>query len=186
MNDITNQTIEKAANGDIDAFELIYRKCCSFVHNVAFRIVTTQDDAEEVTQEVFISVYRNLKNFRFNASFKTWIYRITINTAVNLSKKWDRNRRREVSFDESEMAVAGRSGTDASVEKQDQDAYIASLLNQLNEDQKVCLILRSIEGLSYAEIADVLNININTVRTRIKRGREKLLNFKKEVMNNEV
>ena len=74
MQDIPKDVLIKAAEGDIKAFEHIYRVTSGFVYSVAFRITQNTQEAEEVTQDVFLKIHKNLKNFRFRASFKTWIY----------------------------------------------------------------------------------------------------------------
>ena len=73
--------------GDISAFEAIYRKYASFVYNVAYRITPLKEDAQEITQEVFITVHRQLAGFQFKSAFKTWLYRVTVNCALNMLKK---------------------------------------------------------------------------------------------------
>ena len=82
MNNITENTIIKASEGSMEDFERIYKEYSGFVYNVAFRVVNNMDEAQEVTQEVFLIVYRKLKSFQFKSSFKTWIYRITVNLAI--------------------------------------------------------------------------------------------------------
>jgi len=107
MQDITGNIIIRASEGDIDAFEMIYREYLDFVSNVAFRVVNTREDAEEVTQEVFLNIYRQLKYFRFESSLKTWIYRITVNTAINYSKKESKHQYEIAGY----MEVSGRVNT---------------------------------------------------------------------------
>ena len=84
MQDIAKEIITSAAGGDIDAFERIYKVYSSYVNTIAFRIVGNREDAEEVTQDVFVRVYRSLARFEFKSSFKTWIYRIATNSAINV------------------------------------------------------------------------------------------------------
>ena len=94
MQDIPKETLIKAQEGDLESFENIYKETSGFVYNVAFRIVNNKQDAEEVVQDVFLNIYHNLKNFRFQSSFKTWAYRITVNCAINYVKKTGRERNR--------------------------------------------------------------------------------------------
>lgn len=184
MQDIQNEVLIKAAQGDLESFELIYRAAASFVYNVAYRIVYNREDAEELTQEVFLNIYRNLKNFRFQSSFKTWVYRITANCAINYSKKMSRERNRKKEYYENlnpwHLLAASRANSESHKEA------IDLLLKTLNPDQRMCIVLRNIEGLSYRQIADTLKIGINTVRSRLKRAREKLLSMRREVIKNEL
>ncbi len=181
MQDITEDILTEAARGDLKAFETVYKASSSFVYNVAFRVVGNKEDAQEVTQEVFLTVYNKLKEFRFESSFKTWVYRITVNHAINMAKKTARTRNKTTVYNEQMEPLALPSDIEAKVEKEYNDEIIEDLLNAVNLDQRACIVLRNIEGLSYEEIAKSLNININTVRSRLKRAREKLLAVRKQV-----
>src|SRR5579863_533148 len=90
MQDISKDTLIKASQGDMQAFEDVYKASSSFVYNVAFRVVNNREDALEVSQEVFMIIHDKLKTFRFESSFKTWVYRITANYAINFAKKSSR------------------------------------------------------------------------------------------------
>jgi len=191
LEDISRDIVMRASRGDREAFEIIYRATSDFVYRTALRITNNRDDAEDVTQDVFIKIYQNLKNFRFRSSFKTWAYRITVNAAINtckgISKEMDR-RNDDGSLMDRDMdqyaSSARRRQTyrmenpEALVDKEDNEKRIASLLETLNPDQRACIVLREIEGLNYQEISEVLKININTVRSRLKRARETLLAYK--------
>ncbi len=179
MLDITRATIEQAAGGDIGAFEEIYKKTSGFVYNVAWRVTGKREDAEEVAQNVFVTVYKKLGDFRFEASLKTWLYRITVNLSLNYAKKAARERNATVSYDDARTHAA-EDIERAVVPAQEPADFqlLEEMLQSLNPDQRACIVLRGIEGLSYREIARTLNVNINTVRTRIKRGRQVLLALK--------
>lgn len=177
MQDVPKDIIAKAAAGDISAFEEIYKRTSIFVYNVALRITNNNEDADEVTQDVFIKMYKNLGGFNFLSSFKTWIYRITANTAINYKKAVEKHVNRKVDYDSTFHSVFTKEAVRNNIDKKEQ---ISVLLNALNPDQRACVVLREIEGLNYKEIANALRININTVRTRLKRAREKLLVFAKK------
>ena len=184
MQELSDDIIIKAQEGDIGSFEVIYKTTASFVYNVAYRIVYNAQDAEEVTQEVFLNVYHKLKNFRMKSSLKTWIYRITVNCAINYSKRGARERERKAEYlgNLNPWQLLNESAADSHRHKE----IIEIFLKMLNPDQRICVVLRSIEGLSYQQIAGILKININTVRSRLKRAREKLLAMKKEVLSDEL
>lgn len=187
MQDISKDIIIEAAKGDLESFEEIYRASSGFVYSVVLRIANNRHDAEEVTQEVFIKIYKNLKNFKFESSFKTWIYRIAVNAAINTSKKIVKGRYKRSDFDVAIQTEPGKDMTREVIERKDKEKVIASLLGMLNSDQRTCMVLRAIQGLSYKEIAEALKININTVRSRLKRAKEILLTSKrKEVIKNEM
>lgn len=178
MPDLGLDVIRRAQDNDIAAFEEIYRYYAGMVYRVALRMTRRVEDAEEVTQEVFVAVHRHLKTFAGNAQLKTWIYRIAVNCSLNALKKGKRSP--EVSWDEGFDPEDTRQGVREAVEKEAREARISSLMEILSADQKMCLVLRAQEGLSYEEIAQALNININTVRSRLKRARETLLASQKE------
>lgn len=186
MDDVPENIIIKASKGDIDAFEFIYKAYSQFVLNVAFRIVDNMGDAEEVTQQVFLAVYQKLNKFQFQSSMKTWIYRIAINCAINYSRRTSRERDRMVEYNEVFHSQNSAGEIEKHMNKEDQEEIVHSFLKVLTPDQRACIVLRNIEGLSYQEIAETLKININTVRSRLKRAREQLLAVRKKVVNNEL
>lgn len=177
MEDISQEILIKASQGDMQAYEHVYKTTNSFVYNVAFRVVNNREDAMEVTQEVFLIIYHKLKSFRFESSFKTWIYRITSNCAINYAKKSSRTK--TVPFEEALGEGSVLSDVQTKMDQEHQEQLIEKLLGELNPDQRACVVLRDIQGLSYEQIAQALNININTVRSRLKRSREKLLSLRR-------
>ena len=182
MQDIPHETLIKAQEGNLESFENIYKETSGFVYNVAFRIVNNKQDVEEVVQDVFLNIHHNLKNFRFQSSFKTWVYRITVNCAINHVKKMIREKNRIKEYNNN-LIKTGEISQVPEIEKinDGQEKIINSLLGSLDVNQRACIVLRNIEGLSYQEISNTLKININTVRTRLKRARERLLHLGKEV-----
>ncbi len=185
MEILTTDIIKKAAEGDVAAFEKIYKVHFHFVMRVALRMLNHWEDAQEVTQEVFITLYKKLSTFHFESVLKTWIYRITVNHVINYAKKRNREIKRQTELTEATGAKDDPS-IGAEIEKQDTENVVQELLSHLNPDQKVCIILRSQEGLTYKEIAQALRIPINTVRSRLKRARETMMRLRKEVRKNEM
>jgi RNA polymerase sigma-70 factor (ECF subfamily) len=176
IQEIPNELLIKAADGDVDAFAEIYKASFVFVYNVVLRIAGNRDDAGETAQESFIKIFDNLKHFKFRSSIKTWIYRIAVNTALNARKKAAHHTHREVPLDEN---LTGEAAQENPVERNSTNRSnkesVQLLLNMLNPDQRTCVVLRDMQGLSYEEIAHTLHININTVRSRLKRAREILI-----------
>src|SRR5512135_2737749 len=156
IQDISPDVLERASQGDLEAFEQVYKSASGFVYNVALRITRHAADAEEVTQDVFMKIYRCLKDFRFRSSFKTWVYRITANTAITYYRKSMREKMRRVDQEGLiESFPVGGSAADAALQN-DQEARLQALLGHLSPEHRSCLILREIEGLSYQEIAAAL------------------------------
>ncbi|MGA2775791.1 MAG: RNA polymerase sigma factor, partial [Candidatus Omnitrophota bacterium] len=152
----------KAQGDDLESFENIYKETSGFIYNIAFRIVNNKQDAEEVVQDVFLNIYHNLKNFRFQSSFKTWVYRITVNCAINYVKKMTREKNRIKEYGNN-LIQTGEISQEPEIEKtnEGQEKIINSLLGLLDVNQRACIVLRNIEGLSYQEISNTLKININ-------------------------
>ncbi len=183
MQEVEKGLIERAAQGDMGAFREIYQRTSGFVYSIAYRIVNRKAEADEVTQDVFLKVHHHLKTFKFESSFKTWLYRVTVNTALNMAKKTGRISWREVEFEEPEAPREGaQEAAVRNIETREAEEQLHQLLAQLNPDQRACIILREIEGLDYQNIAQTLGIHLNTVRSRLKRAREALMALgKKEV-----
>ncbi|MCM8831319.1 MAG: RNA polymerase sigma factor [Candidatus Omnitrophica bacterium] len=176
MQQLSKDLIEKASKGDLEAFEVLYKLNVDFVYRVSCGLLGNQFDAQDVTQEVFLKIYKNLKNFKFRSSIKTWIYKIALNTAINAYKRLKKTKNLINYKDE----IKTKDVTE-NLDRIDAKNILYALLDKLNQKEKMCIILKELEGLSYKEIALTLNININTVRTHLHRGREKLFKAKYEL-----
>ncbi len=179
MAEVFAELIAKAIAGDIGAFEEIYRALSGFVYSVAVRITRNEHDAQEVTQDVFMNVYHNLKNFRGESTLRTWIYRITTNAALNACRSRNRRTRGQVQLEEDSPVFADTLTQEEQRRHAEAAGQIEKRLACLNPQQRACLILRTVHGLSYEEIAGQLGIPLNTVRSRLLRAREALINFEK-------
>jgi len=168
--------VKRAKSGDYQAFDLLVLKYQSRLISTAFKFVKDVQIAEDVVQDSFIKAYKALESFREDSSFYTWIYRITVNTSKNflVSKK----RKSELlNSDLSEEAsyeiepVETYSPEDL-LQATQLKKVITETIDQLGEDTRTALTLRELDGLSYEQIADVVNCPVGTVRSRIFRGRE--------------
>jgi len=183
MQEITDAILIQAKQGNRQAFRAIYDACSGFVYSVAMRVLRHPETAEEVTQDVFMKVYDHLKHFQSRSSLKTWIYRITVNTAFNAAKK-RKSEDRAVALDEIKWVSPG-DGDEG--KRQEAKEKVHQLLGRLAPEQRMLIVLREIEGLSYEEMAAAFNLNLNTLRTRLRRAREAFVNFaRKEVMCHEM
>ena len=173
MREIARETIELAAGGDIAAFEDIYKVFSSTVYTVALGVTRDGRDAEEVTQDVFIKVFRGLKRFKFGSSFGTWIYRITMNTAINIYRSGRKHRNFGMAdYDEIKESIPDpRNASREEIEKRSAAETIDRIFKNMSARHRLCITLREIEGLDYKEMAQILNIPLNTVRSRLKRAR---------------
>ena len=164
------------------AYELLLSRFQQPVYNLALRLLSDPSDAADVVQEVFIKVFRNVDHFRGQSSLKTWIYRITVNEAHNQRRWFCRHRQREIGLeDEAEdarsladvIADGVRSPFDF-VFDQEKHRLIETALARINPTFRESVVLRDMGDLSYEEIAEVLQISLGTVKSRILRGREAL------------
>lgn len=177
--EVDQQLVERAQSGDKHAFELLVAKYQRRLGRLISRFVRDAAEAEDVTQDAFIKAYRALPAFRGDSAFYTWLYRIGINTAKNHLLALGRRAPTTTAFDAEEAeefedaALLHEVSTPENelMSKQVVDVVNASL-QQLPDDLRMALTLREIEGLSYEEIAAVMNCPIGTVRSRIFRARE--------------
>jgi len=169
------EVIQQAASGDHAAFKTLYDETASFVYTLVFRILGNEQDARDVTQVIYMKLYKTLPKYRFQSSFKTWLYRVSVNTALNASRRTRRDANRQGDFDQAIALTAGTDSPDTAAEAGERSRRMQKLLNHLQPDHRAVLVLREIEGLDYAAISRVMDCPLNTVRSRLKRAREALL-----------
>jgi RNA polymerase sigma-70 factor (ECF subfamily) len=177
--EVDQQLVERAQSGDKHAFELLVAKYQRRLGRLISRFVRDAAEAEDVTQDAFIKAYRALPAFRGDSAFYTWLYRIGINTAKNHLLALGRRAPTSTNFDSEEaedFEDAALLHEVATPENELMSKQVVEVVNsslqQLPEDLRVALTLREIEGLSYEEIAAVMNCPVGTVRSRIFRARE--------------
>jgi len=175
---VDQQLVERVQRGDKNAFNLLVKKYQHKVVNLVARYVKNPGDVADVAQEAFIKAYRSLPTFRGESAFYTWLYRIAVNTAKNY------------------IVAQGRRPPDMDVEAGDAELYdgaealreqatpenlmmsdqiretVVAVLEALPEDLRTAITLREMEGLSYEEIAEIMDCPVGTVRSRIFRARE--------------
>jgi RNA polymerase sigma-70 factor, ECF subfamily len=176
---------DRADAGLIPSFEELFERHHSMVFCLLYRILGDREEALDASQEVFLDIYQNMGTFRGDSSLKTWIYRIAINRAYNRCRWWNRRKRRETISLEEHLCADSRLGFANALESNGQSPEdilllreerqkIESSLQKLPFKQRVALIMRDIEGLTYEEIAENLQVSLGTVKSRIARGREEL------------
>lgn len=183
-----NALLEGLRSADERAYEALIQRFEQPIFNIISRLLDDPADAADVVQEVFLKVFRNVTAFRGESSIKTWIYRIAVNEARNQRRWFSRHRRREVKLETGEpgdiysggqrnyqefLPDPGRSPFEVTLDHETQ-TLIETALAEVNPKFRAALVLREIEGLSYEEIAEILEISLGTVKSRILRGREAL------------
>jgi RNA polymerase sigma-70 factor (ECF subfamily) len=177
--EIDQQLVARAQRGDKQAFELLVIKYQRKLGRLLSRWVRDPAEVEDVTQEAFIKAYRALPSFRGESAFYTWLYRIAINTAKNYLVALGRRAPTTTEFDNEEAEgfedaeqLRDNNTPESELEGKQIAAVVNKAMEALPEDLRTAITLREIEGLSYEEIADVMNCPIGTVRSRIFRARE--------------
>ncbi|MHC4509318.1 MAG: sigma-70 family RNA polymerase sigma factor [Planctomycetota bacterium] len=178
--------IEQSVKGDSAAIERLILKYQNRIYNVVLKICSDPDDAAELTQETFVKVLENLDKFEGRSSFYTWAFRIAVNLTLNYRQRHARLAVRSLDSDYERYDSQAKqtlkeflsddSASDPAAMAQSKELYeiVIGALNSLDEAQKAVLLLRDFEGMSYARIAEVLGIEIGTVRSRLSRARTKL------------
>ncbi len=175
------ELIRKAKQGDMLAFEELILQHEKIVYNVALRMMNHSEDARDISQEVFLKAYRSLGNFDERSAFSTWLYRITHNTCIDEIRKRKNKQtyslEEELESDEGSMQrqIADEGDTpEESLIREEKKSEILQALDILSEEHKMAIILRDIKGLSYEEIAEIQELSLGTVKSRISRARNQL------------
>ena len=183
------ELVERARRGDSSAFEALVRLHQQAVFAVALRMLGDQDEAKDVSQDVFVRAYEGIRAFKGEAKLSTWLVAITINLCRNRRRWWARRRRiivasldeprerlqlggRELSEETVGEGIADSAPSPATAAAQhEQQRFVISALQQLDEAHRSVVILRDLQGYAYEEIADMLHCRVGTVRSRLSRAR---------------
>jgi RNA polymerase sigma-70 factor, ECF subfamily len=179
--------VEQLKAGSDEAFAWLLARYQQPLYNLIYRVLPNPCDAADITQEVFVKVFRGIGRFHGEASLRTWIYRIALHEALNQRRWWSRHRKNEVTIegDEPGRGEEQYGGIGESlVDKQESPfeaaahaeiaAQVEAALREVPEPFRTVVVLRDIEGFGYEEIAEILNANLGTVKSRLMRGRAHL------------
>jgi len=166
--------IEKIKKGDIDSYSILINEYQNDIYSLCLSIVKNVDDALDLTQEAFLIAYENIKNFKQEAKFSTWVYRIAYNLCVNFIK-----RKGEIFTleDEDIINVEIEDKTSSiweEIEKDERVKMISEGLKRIKDSDSLIIELKDIKGLTYEEISTILSIPMGTVKSRLYRARENL------------
>ena len=173
-----NDLIEKFRGGCLFSFEELISRYETKVHNLAMRLTRNSEDAEEVLQDVFVTVYRKIEGFQGKAKFSSWLYRITVNAAFMKLRK--RKQDQSVSFDDllphlQNKAITQRNAfgarSDALALNNEIREALESAISKLPEEYRAVFVLRDIDGLSNKEVGEILDLSIPAVKSRLHRSR---------------
>ena len=180
MND--EQTwIAAARKGDADAFASLIQRYEKRVFALALRMCQNPEDAAEAAQEAFLAAWQGLPSFRGEASFSTWLYRLTSNACIDLLRRENRHRANagpSLNDEDVRLDLPDRTTSpQEAAEQRELRTLIETGLRELTPEHRQVLVLREVHQLSYGEIASTLRLDIGTVKSRINRGRRQLRNF---------
>jgi RNA polymerase sigma-70 factor (ECF subfamily) len=172
--------IQRCAAGDDRAYDELVSEHQRMVVQLAMNLLGDRDEAWDLSQEVFLKVFRTIHRFRGQSSLRTWIYRIAVNQARNRHRFWRRRHRGDqVSLDQhvaehGEFLSGGEATPDRVLAQKELAARLQTALDRLPFDQRTAIVLREVDGLSYEEIAFSLGVAIGTVKSRLTRARQAL------------
>ncbi len=168
--------IVRASRGDVEAFSRVVRDRSGFVYRVAQRIVGP-DKAQDASQEVWVRVWQRIQDFRGESAFSTWLYKITVNACLDARRKDQRREARELPEEPPYLPEAPTSDNDpeSSALNRERREEIFESLEYVREDHRAALVLRHMEGLSYEEIAEVMDVPTGTAKGWVSRGRASML-----------
>jgi len=176
--------IKKVLDGDSNAFEALVLANQKNVYNLALKMIKNEDDALDVSQEAFLKAYRQLEAFRGESRFSVWLYRLTYNLCIDFMRKRPKSQVISLSAyqddggDSVDIEIPDlRELPDAKLLKKELKEQIAQSINALGQSHREILVMREINGMNYAEIAETLGINEGTVKSRLARARLSLANI---------
>ena len=168
------ECVQRLQRGETDAFETLVRRHQKTIFNLVYRMLGDYDDAAEISQEAFLSAYRSIRQFRGDANFSTWLFRIALNHATTRRKSMATWRQRNVPIEATEPFSDGQLDPAAIVEQKEIQERVQKALNSLEPDEATVILLRDLQDIPYEEVARLLGVPVGTVKSRLHRARQTL------------
>jgi len=172
------ELIQKLCEGNEQAFKVLYDSYSNKVYNTSLHFLQNQTDAEDITQEVFIEIFRSIKNFKQDSKLFTWIYRITITKSFEFIRH--KNRKKRFAFmnyllpEHNEIKSEDFNHPGVEIENKERAVILFNAIRKLSENQRIAFTLSKIDGLEYKEIADIMKTSLSSVESLIFRAKENL------------
>ena len=166
--------VRRIQHGEVDAFEVLVRRHEKTIFNLVYRMLGDYDDAIEVSQEVFLSAYRAIGQFRGDANFSTWLYRIALNHATTQRRSNNSRQHRTAPIEDMELIRDSQPGPAETLEKKEMQERVQLALNKLSPEDAAVILLRDLQDVPYDEVARLLEIPVGTVKSRLHRARQAL------------
>lgn len=176
--------ISRGQDGDQEALKEIFDRYRERVYRIAYGVVRHREDALDIVQEVFIKLFRSIKSFEGKSRFYTYLFRMTLNTAIDHSRKMKKALVSSIDEEGGYVPVdAVENRPDRIAARKELEKRINMAMDKLPRDQKAAIILREVEGLSYQEMAEAMECSIGTVMSRLHYARKKLQESLKDYVN---
>lgn len=165
--------VQRARNGDLRAYEVLVRRYQHKVYNLAAKMINNREDARDLAQDTFIQIYQALPRFRGDCSFGTWVYRVASNKCLDFlrRKKAEKQRVSHCAFEKDALLVDSRDGPEELFMKEEEGRILRQALESLPRAYRIALVLQHYQLLSYKEIAEILDLPVKTVATRLYRAK---------------
>ncbi len=180
-NDADLAIIDKVLAGDQGVYAVLVDRYKSYTYTIAMKILQNRPDAEEAAQDSFIKAYHNLKGFNRQSKFSTWLYRIAFNTAITYKRK-----QRQKFQDIENTVIVYQQEAEGMLEKTDKQKYLNQAMANLNAADRTALTLFYMQEFSLEEIAEIMNMQANTVKVRIHRARQRVGEELKNILQKEA
>ena len=168
------ECVKRVQRGDTESFEILVRRHQNTTFNLIYRFLGDYDEATDTAQEVFLSAYKSIQQFRGDANFATWLYRIAFNHASTRRKSLSAKRQRQVALEDDAVVVDSGANPETSAEQKEIQQYVQQALNSLDGDDAQIILLRDLQDVSYHDIAQTLDVPVGTVKSRLHRARQAL------------
>jgi RNA polymerase sigma-70 factor (ECF subfamily) len=168
------ECVKRVQRGDADSFEILVQRHQKATFNLVYRLLGDYDEAAEVAQEVFLSAYKSIRQFRGDANFSTWLYRIAFNHASTRRKSLNIAQQRLVPLDGIEIIGDGAVDPAKSLEQKEIQERVQQALNGLDHDDAIIILLRDLQDVPYEQVAQMLDVPVGTVKSRLHRARRAL------------
>lgn len=167
------ECVKRVQRGDTQSFEILVRRHQKTTFNLIYRFLGDYDEATETAQEVFLSAYSSIQQFRGDANFATWLYRIAFNHASSRRKSLNSKLQRHVALEDDVVADCS-ADPETSAERREIQQCVQQALNSLDGDDAQIILLRDLQDVSYEDIAETLDVPVGTVKSRLHRARQAL------------
>jgi RNA polymerase sigma-70 factor (ECF subfamily) len=168
------ECVRRVQRGDIDSFEVLVRRHQKAIFNLVYRLLGNYDEAAEVSQDVFLSAFKSIHQFRGEANFSTWLYRIGLNHASTRRKSLNSAQRRQLPLDGTEVIPNSTVDPAKNFEDKEIQQRVQQALNSLDAEDARIILLRDLQDIPYDEVAEILDLPVGTVKSRLHRARQAL------------